>query len=306
MPRNRTVRLAVLGSSVQRTATSGYPSNRSSAVKRRIVVGVLVLLSFVLITLSFRSSALDGAQGEAAAILRPFEIGADRVARPFSDTAGWLHGLVNAKSQNAKLRKQNEELQQQLIQYESAVKENTYLKQQLDYHAAPSEADFDKVNAEVLANPQSALDQSLVIAAGSKDGVAPGDVVRTSQGLVGVVDRAFRSVARVRLLTDGDSFVNATDVEHPKSVGIVGRGSGSSTLILDHVQKSSFVGVGDWVMTAGSLGTGTLPSMFPRGIPIGIVTSETDNDINPFHNIQVQPFVNFSSVQSVIVLVQKH
>lgn len=307
MPRNRTVRFAVLGSSVQRTASSGYPSNRSSAVKRRIVVGGLVLLSFVLITLSFRSSALDGAQGEAAGILRPFEVGADRVARPFRDAAGWLHGLVNAKSENAKLRKQNEDLQRRLIRSESAQKENAYLKQQLDYHAAPSEANFDKVNAEVLANPQSSLDQSLVIAAGSNNGVAAGDVVRTARGLVGVVDRVFASVARVRLLTDGDSNVNATDVEQPKSVGIVrrGSGSGSDTLILDHVQKSSFVGVGDWVMTAGSLGAGALPSMFPRGIPIGVVTSENDNDVNPFHNIQVQPFVNFSSVQSVIVLVQK-
>ena len=36
------------------------------------------------------------------------------------------------------------------------------------------------------------------------------------------------------------------------------------------------------IITAGSLGAGALPSMFPRGIPIGTVTSESDNDINPF------------------------
>src|SRR5438477_135654 len=39
VPRNRTVRLAVLGSSVQRAASSGYSTNRSSALKRRIVAG---------------------------------------------------------------------------------------------------------------------------------------------------------------------------------------------------------------------------------------------------------------------------
>ena len=85
MPRNRTVRLAVLGSSVQRAAPSGYPSSRSSALKRRIIVGGLVLLSLVLITVSFRSSALDGVQGTAASVLRPFEVAADRVTRPFRD-----------------------------------------------------------------------------------------------------------------------------------------------------------------------------------------------------------------------------
>ena len=305
MPRNRTVRVAVLGSSVQRAATPGYTSNRSGAVKRRIVVAGLVLLSFVLITLSFRSSALDGVQGTAAGALRPFEIGADRVARPFRDAAGWVHGLADAKSQNAALRKQNEQLLQQLIRSESALKENAYLKQALDYHAAPTEANFVRVNAEVLANPQNPLEQTLTIAAGSNDGIGAGDVVRTPEGLVGVVDRAYPSVARVRLLTDGDSNVNATDAGHPTSVGIVSSGGGNSTLVLDNVQKSSYVGVGDVVMTAGTLGSDALPSMFPRGIPIGVVTSETDNDIDPYHTIQLRPFVDFSSVQSVIVLVPR-
>ena len=47
MARNRTVRLAVLGNSVQRSANTGYPSNRSSALRRRVIVGVLVLVSLV-------------------------------------------------------------------------------------------------------------------------------------------------------------------------------------------------------------------------------------------------------------------
>jgi rod shape-determining protein MreC len=306
VPRNRTVRVAVLGSSVQRAATSGYPSNRSGAVKRRIVVAGLVLLSFVLITLSFRSSALDGAQGTAAGILRPFEVGANRVARPFRDAIGWVHGLADAKSQNAALRRQNQRLVQQLIRSQSEAKENAYLKRQLNYHGAPTEANFAKVHAEVLANPQSDLHQTLTIAAGSNNRVAEGDVVLTPDGLVGVVDRAFPSVSRVRLLTDGDSNVNATDAAHPASVGIVSSGSSDNSLVLDNVQKSSYVGVGDVIMTAGTLGKDALPSMFPRGIQIGVVTSESDNDIDPYHSITLRPYVDFSSLQSVIVLVPKH
>jgi rod shape-determining protein MreC len=272
-------------------------------VKRRIVVACLVLLSFALITISFRSSALDGVQGTAAGILRPFEVGADRVARPFRDAVGWVNGLADARSQNAQLRRQNRAYLQQLVRAESALKENAYLKRELDYHGAPTEANFRPVYAEVLTNPQNSLDQTLTIAAGSNDGIADNDVVRTPDGLVGVVDRAFPSISRVRLLTDGDSNVNATDAGHPESVGIVSSGSGSDTLVMDNVQKSSFVGVGDVIMSAGMLGADALPSMFPRGIPIGVVTSESDNDIDPYHSIQVRPYVDFSSVQSVIVLV---
>jgi rod shape-determining protein MreC len=304
VPRNRTVRFAVLGSSVQRAAASGYPSSRSSALKRRIIVGGLVLLSLVLITVSFRSSALDGAQGTAASILRPFEVAADRVSRPFRDAAGWAHGLVDAKSENKKLRLQVEALRQQLIEDESAVQENVQLKQALGYKGPPSLANFDRVNASVLTNPQSAIDESITIAAGSGDGVAAGNVVITPQGLVGTVDKAWADVARVTLLTDGQSAVTARDLTNPAAVGIVRRGGGD-VLVFDRVPKAPYVGVGDTVITAGSVGRGALPSMFPRGVQIGTVASQSNNDVNTFKTIQLKPFVNFESLQSVIVLVPR-
>jgi cell shape-determining protein MreC len=45
--------------------------------------------------------------------------------------------------------------------------------------------------------------------------------------------------------------------------------------------------------------------MFPRGLRIGIVSSVSNTDANIFKSIQVQPFVDFSSLQSVIVLVPR-
>ncbi len=308
MPRNRTVRLAVLGSSVQRTAASGYPSSRSSALKRRIIVGGLVLLSLVLITVSFRSSALDGVQGTAAGVLRPFEVAADRVSRPFRDAVGWTHGLINAKNENKKLRVKVELLRQQVIQDETAVQENVQLRAQVHYHGPPSIRDFNKVGAAILTNPQSPIDQSVTIATGSNSGVAAGNVVidPSTGGLVGTVDRVWSSVARVTLLTDGQSAVTATDLTYPSAIGVITRGGGGSdVLVLDSVSKSAYVGIGDTVITAGTLGKSLLPSKFPRGIPIGSVSSWLNNDVNPFKNIQVAPLVNFSSLQSVIVLVPK-
>ncbi|MGH3002982.1 MAG: rod shape-determining protein MreC [Gaiellaceae bacterium] len=307
MPRNRTVRLAVLGSSVQRAAASGYPSNRSSALKRRIIVGFLVLLSLLLITVSFRSSALDGVQGTAAGILRPFEVAADRISRPFGDAGGWAHGLVDAKSQNAKLRAQVDTLQQELIQDEGALQQNVQLRRQLDYHGPPSLADFSRVNTTVLVNPQSALDESVTIGVGTHDGVHAGNpVVAPSGGLVGTVDKAWGDEARVTLLTDAESFVTTTDLTDQSAVGIVRRGGGGNdVLIFDRVPKAPYVGVGDTLITAGSIGKGPLQSMFPRGLRVGTVASVNSLDVNTFQTIQVDPLVDFGSLQSVIVLVPK-
>jgi rod shape-determining protein MreC len=311
VPRNRTVRFAVLGSSVQRAAPYGFPSNRSSAVKRRIIVGLLVLASLVLITVSFRSSALDGVQSTGATVLRPFETAADRVTRPFRDAVGWFHGLVDAKNENKKLHSQIAQLQRQVIQDEGALQQNVLLQQELNYHGPPSVADFTPKYASVLANPQSALDESVTIAAGSHDGITAGDPVVEPTGnpdgtgaLVGTVDRVFGDTARVTLLTDNESAVTATDLTNPNVIGAVRPGSGNS-LILDRVSKQVGLSVGDTIMTAGTLGNGPLKSRYPRGIPIGIVTSQSFSDADLFQSIAVQPLVDLSSVQSVIVLVPK-
>ena len=272
-------------------------------------MGVLVLLSLVLITVSFRSSALDGVQGTAAGILKPFEVAADRISRPFRDAVSWGRGLVDAKSQNKQLKARIQTLQQQLSLDEGAVQQNVQLKAALNYRGLPSIKNFRRVNASVAVNPQSAIDQSVTIAAGSQDGVAVGDVVVAptggqSGGLVGTVDRVAANVARVTLLTDDQSRVTAADLTSPTAIGIVKRGGGGSdVLILDRVLKQKAVRVGDTIITAGTLGSTTLKSMFPRGIPIGTVTSESDTDVNAFKNIQVEPLVDFTSLQSVIVLV---
>ena len=45
--------------------------------------------------------------------------------------------------------------------------------------------------------------------------------------------------------------------------------------------------------------------MFPRGVQIGTVASQSNNDVNTFKTIQLKPFVNFATLQSVIVLVPR-
>src|SRR5207253_8257180 len=92
VPRTRDARLAVLGSPVPRSRPTGYSSRSATAVRRRVVAGVLVFVSIVLITIYFREPAggsLHGIQSGGATVLRPFEVGAERVASPFRDGYGW-------------------------------------------------------------------------------------------------------------------------------------------------------------------------------------------------------------------------
>lgn len=268
-------------------------------------MGCLLAASLVLLTVSFRSSALDGVQGAGASVLRPFEVAATRVAQPFRDASSWTRGLFHAKSENRKLRRQVEQLNQQLAGYEAARNANRYLGHLLKYRHSPTfPADYNTVAAEVLTSP-TVFDQTVTIAAGSDDGIKVQDVVVTDQGLVGQVTKVFASVSRVLLVTASDSAVRALDAQSSAAVGDLVPGSASDTLALTLVGKDKNVRFNDEIVTAGSPGGGQLPSIFPANIPIGVVTSVGQNETDIYKQIQVQPYADLSSLHAVLVLVPK-
>ncbi len=271
------------------------------------MAGVLVFVSIVLITIYFREpsgGSLHGVQSTGAAVLRPFEVGAERVARPFRDAYGWFAGLVHAKSQNKSLREQVDRLSQQVIQNYTAAQENADLKRQLHYIGTTNfPAGYDSVAAEITSRPPSEFQQQVGIAAGSSSGIRKGDPVVSADGLVGLVTQVARDTAEVTLLTDPTLKVSALDLT-TKATGIVGHGQGRGTLILDRVQKSLSVHPGEWIVTQGWKSQG-LTSRYPKGIPIGVVTGASQNDVDLYWQIQLRPRVDFGSLQSVLVLVPK-
>ena len=265
----------------------------------------LVVLSLVLVTVSFRSSALDPVEGFSASVLRPFEVAANRVAHPFRDAASWTHGLFDAKAENQRLEAEIAKLRRRNAALTGAQEENAYLHKQLHYvQSASYPKDYTEVGARVLTSP-STLDQSITISAGSDQGIALEDVVVTNEGLVGTVSKVVPGESRVTLITDPTSDVRAVDEKNLAAVGILDHGTGASSLILDRIGKDKVVNAGDTIITAGSEAGAKLPSIFPRNIAIGFVSGVSQSDTDIFKDIQVQPFVDLSSLESVLVLIPK-
>jgi len=266
-----------------------------------------VLLSLVLITVYFRESAsggLHGVQGTGASVLRPFEVGADRVAAPFRDSYDWFAGLIHAKSENARLRAQLDTLRAEAIQNANAAQQVDELRRQLTYVGLPRfPQDYDYVATDVMSRSPSEFQQQVGIAAGSSSGIRVNDPVVTPDGLVGKVSKVAGHSALVTLLTDPNLDVSAIDV-HSQATGLVSHGEGPSTLTLDRVQKSQVLREGDTVVTQGWK-FGPLTSLYPYGIPIGTVSGATNSEVDLYWNAQVAPFVHFDSLHSVLVLVPK-
>jgi rod shape-determining protein MreC len=291
---------------VRRISTTPIGPRGAGALRRRLAVGCLVVLALVLITLSFRSGddgPLSGVQSAGSTVLRPFAVGFERVAQPFRDGYGWVDSLLDARSEAEELRAEVRELRQRAIQSEFALQENDYLRRLLDYVDGPRfPTDFDPVPAEVIGRPAGAFTQAIVIAAGSRNGVRLNDPVVTADGLVGLVTRITPRTARVQLLTDQEAAASALDVR-TGAAGIVRHARGTrETLVLDRVRKQDVIRRGDEIVTAGWR-AGGLSSLYPKGIPIGEVTSIGQTDTDLFQQVQVDPYVDFGTLDAVLVLV---
>jgi rod shape-determining protein MreC len=305
VPRNRTARAAVLAGSVQRSAAPQYPSRIRSVLRRRVVLGALVLVSLALITISVRENdhgTLHSVQDAGASALRPFQIGAERVARPFRDMYGYFSDLVGAKEENEKLRKEVEQLRQQAIANQNAARDASTFRAMLNFQdSARFPEDYRPVNARVISFPGGPFQQQVGIAAGSHSGIRLHTPVVSIYGdLVGEVTRVAPNSSQVTLLTDPDSAVSAYD-QKQGVIGLLQHGAGN-TMMLDRVTKDRKVEVGDVIVTAGTRNP-RFPDLYPRGIPIGKVTSVHQSDTDLYKQVQVEPFVDFSSIDSVAALV---
>jgi rod shape-determining protein MreC len=301
------VRVAALGSTIRRPVTPSYSSRPAgSPLRRRLVVGALVLASLVMITIYFREAPdghLHGVQSAAATAMQPFEIGAQRISRPFRDAYGWAASLFHAKSENERLRQELDELRSQVIVTAELQRQHADLERLLRFRRGDRfPQDFPRsrtIAASVLSNPAGEFEQKIIVAAGSSDGVRRYDAVVNEDGLVGHVSKVLGSRAEVTLLTDPESAVTARD-NKTGAIGILKHGQGAA-LFLDRVPKQRRVNQSDLVVTAGS-GQGPLGSFFPAGIPVGVVSSVSQTDVESFKLIQVRPFVNFANIDSVLIL----
>ena len=161
-PPNRTARVAVLGSSVQRSRSKKHAGRARSAVLRRLVLAVLVLGALALLTISFRSptsGVLHNMQGTGASALRPFQIAAERVARPFRDVYGYFNGLADAKSQNAKLKRELRDLRAQSTANLAGAQHAADLDRLMHYEQGPTYPnDYRAVNTAVISFPSGPFD----------------------------------------------------------------------------------------------------------------------------------------------------
>jgi rod shape-determining protein MreC len=275
--------------------------NRRRVLRRRIVVAVLLLLCVAMLTLYFRESdsgIVHGAQSGVLRVVAPLQNGTARATKPFRDAWNWTGDLFSAKSENAKLQKELEQLRAGVAKELTTQDENAQMKAMLAMQRDTTfPAGVQLVTARVVARSTTAWYSTVTINVGSGRGVEVYDPVINGAGLVGRVTKVDANAAQVTLITDQQSYVDAM-VQPGGAQGIIS-GSVTGDVTLQYVDKNERVEVGQYVVTSGRQG-----SVFVRGIPIGQIESVGSQEVELYQSISLRPFVDFRKLDLVQVVVR--
>jgi rod shape-determining protein MreC len=270
--------------------------------RRRAVLALLVALSLILLTAYFGetpSGGLHSVQSGFLTVISPVQDGANKALKPVRDLFGWFGSTLKAKSQNAELRKQLATVRRELTTKQSNERSLDELLKLYNLGKTLSIADYSPVTATVIYQSPNIWYSTVTIDHGSSSGVRVNDPVIDDEGLIGKVTRVASDGALVSLITDSEVEVTAK-ISATGAEGILQPQVGEpGHLLMQYLSSNAQVTPGDYVVTAGKVSC-RCETLFPKGIPIGRVTSGDEQ--SPFKSVNVSPLADLHNLGVVQVL----
>ncbi|WP_419901226.1 rod shape-determining protein MreC [Kiloniella sp.] len=205
---------------------------------------------------------------------------ANRPVVVISDTIETAQNYVALKSENEELRRQNEALRGWQITAAKLQGENASLRGML---SLSPEVNPSITTARVIADQGGAFVRSVIVNAGSLDGITKGQSASTGFGLAGRVTEVGRHSSRVVFLTDISSRIPVFVGSDRSRAIMVGDNSPSPSLL--YLDQDTTVKLGDTVYTSGQGGG------FAPGLPVGIVHSLSET------SIKIRPYTDWGDIE---------
>lgn len=255
---------------------------------RSIVIGLIVVGLLVLALGGFLTPLFSGTLGPLVAVQR-------WVSSRYMAIYEFVtvpRDVASLRQRNADLETEVSRLQAQVIELQQQLNEAQVLYSLLDFARTRPENQY--VACSVIGRDPSPFLNYVIIDHGSSDGLRHGMPVVTERGLVGRVDAVTASAARVQLITDPSSVVNVR-FESSDSEAIL-TGSVTGDLTLEMVPQDITVNTGDVILTSG------LGGLYPSNIFIGQVVNVSKRETDLFQSASIQPVVDFSTLEAVLVI----
>lgn len=261
-------------------------------VRKVFLVIMLIVLPMLAINAQRKST-------EELWFTKPFTWTAGAVQQSFSFISSGVHSttelylnLINIKVENRTLQQENAELRAQLGAMTELKLENERLAKLLAFRQATK---MQILAARIVGKDLLPDHQTLTVNRGLNDGIKKNMAALTTAGIVGYVFRADADTSQILVLTDRYAAIDSL-VQRSRARGIV-EGAGADKAIMRYLKRFDDVRVGDLIVTSG------LYNLFPKGFPVGTVTSVETGEYGMTQDVIIKPVVNPSSLEELFIVV---
>lgn len=260
-----------------------------------LTTGLLLLLALHLLSAGVRpDSRANKPSLVLMELLRPLLVVESQMA---SDAGDFLHNyfdLVGVRQENLRLTRQVAELQTLQRRMVELQAENRHLADLLELRDALGTM---AIAASVVGSDATGLSRTLILSEGVQQGLQRGMAVISINGVVGQVIAASQDAARVLLINDHNSALDAFD-QRSRARGIIA-GVIEDGLTMRYVDRSEDIKPGDTIVTSG------MDGIFPRGLLVGTVTRVSQEGPGLFLNVEVKAAVDFRELEQVMILITR-
>lgn len=262
--------------------------------RNRILLTSVLLLAFSVLLTSFNARSSQYSDPFARLFLdalEPLQSGLTSVGNRVLHVWRRYVYLVEAESDNRKMRERLEQLEQHAVRMSELQYSNRRLEELLRFRSRLHGAVY---GARVIGRGPLPWSRTFTIDRGERDGVRRDMAVITAQGVVGKVVEVARSSSRVLLLTDHNSGIDAI-VQRSRAHGIV-QGAMDEGCHMKYVQRGEDIAVGDRIVTSG------LDGVFPKGVLVGTVTDVSRRQRGLLQVAVIQPGAALEQVEEVLLV----
>lgn len=197
---------------------------------------------------------------------------------------------------NEDLTRRNAQLESQVLALKSQIARYKIAEYAATVPVDTSLARYNFIIAHVINNSVHRPHNYITLDKGSLDGIAEEMGVVNENGVVGIVNKVGPHSARVISVLNNYLRVSAK-VKASEQVGsLVWDGKNPSEAILEELPRHATFKVGDTVVTSG------YSTVFPEGVPMGIVTKPLKDYDENFFALRVRLFTDFSTLNTVRVV----
>jgi len=263
--------------------------------KRMILVAVVIVLvavNVILLTITGKHTQAPSGLGRGVlVVVSPFQKQFTAFFQSVKNLWNEYFFLVSTAKENKQLKKALGRSMEQLNRFAETELANERLRHLLGFE---KEVPRPMIAARVVGKDPSAWSKTVIVDKGSRDGVRQGAPVVIPEGIAGVVVEASARYAKVLLLIDPNSAVDAL-VQKTRARGIV-KGGGGDFCVFDFVLRKHEISVGDTVVSSG------LDGVFPKGLRVGRISEIVRLNAGIFQKVSVTPYVDFEILEEVFVI----